>query len=371
MRAPALSFRAALSVVAATAAALTVAPGLAAGASAATHSTHTAHATHSKHVHKHAKHAKHVKAHGRTATVRGTYQHLVADGRGHHADLETDVVVSGNRQVKVDLRGHKPAPGSHVSLTGRVTDGSMTTTSWKNVGATSTKRSAPSGWGPGSTTGGGTNKSTGGTSATSGGTTGTSTGTTTGTSGQTTSTTTTAPAQPTLATGTAAHVDRVLVILATWTQPDSVTPDSARQQFFDDDNAWFTETSYGAYGITGDVTPWETIAGPTNGLCLSYSTQVLDQARSAALASGFDSTTYDRTVVYFPYQTNSDCSGYAGWSYQPGNVVWLNGAMNRRTTVHEQGHNLGLSHAHSSICQDATGAYVAYAASCSTNEYGD
>src|SRR5206468_517020 len=103
-------------------------------------------------------------------------------------------------------------------------------------------------------------------------------------SSTTSPTVTVAPTTPPLtAPSPATRMDHVLVILATWTEPDSVTPDAARQQFFADDNAWFNQVSYGAYGITGDVTPWETIAGPDNGLCLANSTQILTQAESTAL----------------------------------------------------------------------------------------
>jgi hypothetical protein len=166
--------------------------------------------------------------------------------------------------------------------------------------------------------------------------------------------------------------DRVLVILANWTMPDTVTQQSAAAQLFGDDDAWLNEVSYGARGYTGDVTPWVTIAGPDGGLCYTNHRQTMDQAKAAAWAVGFDSALYAKTVLYFPRSTDPNCSGYGGWAYQPGSEVWLNGSMDRRATVHELGHTDGLWHAASFLCVDATGNPVALATSgCSLNEYGD
>jgi hypothetical protein len=271
----------------------------------------------------------------KSVTVKGTFQHLVADGRASQLHLNRDVVVSGTKMYDVKLpKGTHGKPGTTVTVTG--------TQSGSTIDATQIS------FAPASSTGG---KKSPGPSPSP-----------TPTPGST--------AGVTLATS-ASHYDRVLVILATWTQPDSVTQAQAQQQFFGADNTWFNQVSYGAYGLTGDVTPWVTIAGPDNGLCLGNSAQVLSQAEAAALADGFNSTLYDRTVVYFPSQSSPDCSGYAGWSYQPGNVVWLNGAMDLRTTVHEQGHNLGLGHAHADVCQDAAGSYVTLSTTCQYDEYGD
>src|SRR3954452_16120340 len=71
-------------------------------------------------------------------------------------------------------------------------------------------------------------------------------------------------------TGTAAGLSdtgttRVLVMLATWTAPDAVTPASAAAQLFSDSNGWYRDASYGALGQVGDVTPWLTIAPPATG----------------------------------------------------------------------------------------------------------
>jgi hypothetical protein len=170
----------------------------------------------------------------------------------------------------------------------------------------------------------------------------------------------------------AARTDKVLVILATWTQPDAVTPETARSVLFEQGGRWFSQVSGGRYGLTGDVTPWMRVAGPTDGLCFSYSGQVMNQARAQAAASGFDLQQYTRTILYFPASASPDCAGYSGWATQPGSYVWLHGAMTARTAVHEQGHNLGLHHAHAYSCSADDGSFVSFAtAGCQLHEYGD
>ncbi|HVF20872.1 MAG TPA: Ig-like domain-containing protein [Mycobacteriales bacterium] len=165
----------------------------------------------------------------------------------------------------------------------------------------------------------------------------------------------------------------VLVILAYWTRPDSVTPAIARARFFDDANKWFRESSYGQYGISGTVTPWVKIPAPANNQCYAGAETMFYDARAAAEALGaaYDSDRYTRTVLYFPRCTGTDTKNVAGWAYEPGPVAWLNGYLDRRTVVHEQGHNLGLGHARAHTCRTLSGTPVTYSAKCSVSEYGD
>jgi hypothetical protein len=159
---------------------------------------------------------------------------------------------------------------------------------------------------------------------------------------------------------------RVLVVLAYWTAPDSMTQSAAAQQMFVDTNNWYRENSYGSLGQSGDVTPWVPIPAPVNDQCYKDFANMMANAKSAALSAGYDSAAYDRTVVYFPYDGAPDCGSYSGWADEPGTGVWLNGYMDRRVTTHEQGHNYGLSHAHSDIC--STGVLTG---TCTFTEYGD
>jgi len=169
---------------------------------------------------------------------------------------------------------------------------------------------------------------------------------------------------------------KVLVILASWTAPDSVTQDSAGRQMFTDSSTWYSQASYGALTQTGAVTPWVSIAAPVGNKCYGDMHNEMVNAKSAALALGYNSANYDRTVLYFPHDSaaNSDCSGYAGWAAVSGNEVWLNGYIDRRVTVHEQGHNYGLLHANTLACKDSAsgnGIALAPAANCVSTEYGD
>lgn len=165
------------------------------------------------------------------------------------------------------------------------------------------------------------------------------------------------------ATGTT----QVLLMLAQWTAPDQVTRAKAQQQMFSDTNAWFRNTSYNKLGQSGDVTPWMKIAGPADQKCFADSGSIMSQAKAGATARGYDLTRYTNFVVYFPRVTDpaSDCSGYSGWGYIGAAGVWLNGYLDRRTTVHEQGHNYGLLHGHSYFCSGVISG------SCSFSDYGD
>jgi hypothetical protein len=247
---------------------------------------------------------------GGPVSVTGTYRTLVAEGRGSH-DVTRDVLVTSKRAYSLSLRGAKPRPGSRVTVTGRVVEGQL---------SSGQAKPAP------------------------------------------------APIPPMNVVPTRT---RVLVVLATWTQPDAVTQESATSMLFSDSDGWQREVSYGASGFSGDVTPWVTIAGPTAGLCYTNGPEVMTQARAAAALRGYDLTQYDRTVVYFPRTENPDCSMYAGWAYQPGTEVWVNGMLSRRTVVHELGHAAGLSHAASISCTDATGAPTVISSTCTVNDYGD
>ncbi len=162
---------------------------------------------------------------------------------------------------------------------------------------------------------------------------------------------------------------RVLVMLAHWRTPDSVTQAGAAAQMFSDSSAWFRDASYTQLGQAGDVTPWMQITGPTGGKCFEDHMNVMNQAKSAATARGYNVANYDNYVLYFPnnsWQTGSDCNGAAGWAYVGAQNTWLNGYMDRRVTVHEQGHNYGLWHAHSHLCSSG-----GLSGTCSWSDYGD
>ena len=141
---------------------------------------------------------------------------------------------------------------------------------------------------------------------------------------------------------------KVLVVLADWTQPDSMTPATAAS-IFAQDSTWFQQTSYGQLQLTTTVSQWVHVAAPAANLCSD--SNVADSLTSRAVAAaGASASSYDRVVVYFPSSTDATCSNVAGFAEAPGSRVWLNGTMDMRSTIHEQGHNYGLYHAHSAMC---------------------
>ena len=167
---------------------------------------------------------------------------------------------------------------------------------------------------------------------------------------------------------------RVLVVLADWTSPDSVTQ-AAAGSVFAADNTWFNQTSYGHLSLSTTVTGWVHVSAPAAGLCSDSS--VSDQLTNRAVtASGYNANAFDRVVVYFPTSADASCNNVAGFAEAPGNRVWLNGTMDARSSIHEQGHNYGLYHAHSAACDVAGGTTAtagpdAAADNCTYSDYGD
>lgn len=158
---------------------------------------------------------------------------------------------------------------------------------------------------------------------------------------------------------------RVLVMLVHWTAPDSVTPQQAVSQLGATNNNWFAETSFAQMGTTATATPWMTIDSSD---CSQYY-DILEKARVAARARGYDPAAYDHEVVYWP--NDSRCSSWAGMGQVNGRISWLNGYMDTRVSVHELGHNLSLWHSNRLECRDAAGAQVTLSTTCDHFEYGD
>ena len=82
---------------------------------------------------------------------------------------------------------------------------------------------------------------------------------------------------------------RTLVMLATWPglARDDVTQASATQQMFGDTKDWYRNASYSAVSMSGDVTPWLSIAGPAGNRCYSDHLALMQQAKNAAVAAGY------------------------------------------------------------------------------------
>jgi hypothetical protein len=158
---------------------------------------------------------------------------------------------------------------------------------------------------------------------------------------------------------------RVLVILAYWSKPDSVTRAQAKSVVITQTDHWYDKASFGAQRITGAVTPWLKIPKRKCGDLDA----ALKAATAAARDAGYKPQNYQRKVVYEP------CSEYpvAGRGYLGANgVVITSGGMELPVSVHEQGHNYGLQHANFLACHnDQVNTTLRGATECTPVEYED
>jgi hypothetical protein len=145
------------------------------------------------------------------------------------------------------------------------------------------------------------------------------------------------------------------------------TLDYARSVVFGAASDFFLENSYQQTWLTGDVFGWYTI--PLSSTVCDI-TGLDNYAESAATAAGVNLSGYTHRVYVFP----PNACGWTGSATIGGNPsrAWINGSLGLQAVGHEMGHNLGLQHSHSWVCNDTgtasgtmTGPY------CFTLEYGD
>ena len=174
-------------------------------------------------------------------------------------------------------------------------------------------------------------------------------------------------AVPSAAPMTATTGDQtVLVVPIYWSSQDSYTAGDFAAQIAAD-SAYYNENSYGMLSsLTPTVTPWLQIPAPPGGDCNDLPA-IRVAASAAAKVAGYDPSNYTHDMIYL---SSHDCSG-ASWGQIGGRWTWIQGHFDNYRTMHEIGHNLGLSHAHSLYCARAGDIPVSVNDSCFSSEYGD
>jgi hypothetical protein len=138
-------------------------------------------------------------------------------------------------------------------------------------------------------------------------------------------------------------------------------------------NAFYRQESYGKISLTGIEREDGDVLGPytvasTSGTCGSWR----KEADTEAHEQGVDLERYDYVLYVTAY--DSGCR-WAGLAVPIEAVAYINGGIPGSsaagTIAHELGHDFGLNHALSLICEDENGYVVALSDKCTIHEYGD
>jgi len=126
---------------------------------------------------------------------------------------------------------------------------------------------------------------------------------------------------------------------------EPLTITRAQSLIEEDVRRFFMYNSYGRTSLRATVTPLLTMPQPSSYYTAANTPdqlgRILDDARAAALAGGFDTANYDLDIVAF----SSLPLGFTAASRVGAKGVCLNGAFDLSTTAHELGHSFGLRHA--------------------------
>jgi len=157
-----------------------------------------------------------------------------------------------------------------------------------------------------------------------------------------------------------------------------ISPVYAKQRIFLDPasvpgsvNGYFKESSLNKFKFTGSIDPngdvfgWYTLP-IMNGPSFDFN-QIEALSNQAAAIDGFIKTNYFTVMYVFPHT-----SALLADAYYVGFGIFMNdGGTNPEHMIHELGHSLGLSHAHSLLCKDSNGNPSILSKICTPDEYGD
>jgi len=113
-------------------------------------------------------------------------------------------------------------------------------------------------------------------------------------------------------------------------------------------NDFFVENSYGATSLSATVTPLLTLPYPGSWYSANKAdAALLSDARSAAVAAGYDPAGYELDCVHFRV------AGFPNQAFVGRKGAWLQ-TLDVGTCCHELGHNLGLMHANAWLTSDGS-----------------
>lgn len=157
------------------------------------------------------------------------------------------------------------------------------------------------------------------------------------------------------------------------------TKAQARQWMFMDPSspaAYYKETSYGRWTLTGDVYGWFTLSSAhTDCNYYDWEAEGLAFAKKAGLVED------NYTNIMFVTGISMNC-GWGGIAEVGGRLSSINGPYNfnsdgardferQRVVIHELGHNYGAHHASGYYCVDGNNKPVAISNNCEGQEYAD
>lgn len=171
---------------------------------------------------------------------------------------------------------------------------------------------------------------------------------------------------PVVATAPVRRDLSVLLVPLYFTAPDGKTSATATK-VMDQADAYYRQSSYGMVGLRTTTIGWQKVTSRTaQPPCDDFAAKI-ELAERAARAAGQNVTAYDHVGIYISGQ---DCGPTRSFAQYNGRYFFIANSQ-VYDVIHELGHNLGLGHANTLICQDGKARHRALGGYCYVNEYGD